>query len=404
VTTLTGTGVAPVLGASGSASAGYVLVGQSANASVTITNTGDGNKSGLGTISNLRGSIGSVATSTFAGSASSISLGDTASSTYSYVYTPTTRGASSTSVVSTFSNGGTSNVATSATASLIGTGVAPVNAVASSSATFVRIGTTATATVSISNVGDGNLSGAGTISNLRGSVGTSLGSGFTASISNPISVSLADSVSTTLGFTYTPVSHGSASSTVTFSLANGNTSGSNAAQTVTASVSATGVGPQYQSTFGTVNTPTAGASGAVSGATPPTISFGSVGINTKYTTYLNISNITTDANGGNAALTNLTLNSYTLSGVDASKFSVSLTPGTVVSKGGSVLIPIAVQGTSLGALSSTLTIFTDQGVALGGTGDTFTYNLTAVIPEPASMAVLGAGLAGLAFMRRRRKA
>jgi hypothetical protein len=142
----------------------------------------------------------------------------------------------------------------------------------------------------------------------------------------------------------------------------------------------------------------------VSGATPPTISFGSVGINTKYTTYLNISNITTDANGGNAALTNLTLNSYTLSGVDASKFSVSLTPGTVVSKGGSVLIPIAVQGTSLGALSSTLTIFTDQGVALGGTGDTFTYNLTAVIPEPASMAVLGAGLAGLAFMRRRRKA
>ena len=41
VTTLTGTGVAPVLGASGSASAGYVLVGQSANASVTITNTYD---------------------------------------------------------------------------------------------------------------------------------------------------------------------------------------------------------------------------------------------------------------------------------------------------------------------------------------------------------------------------
>ena len=86
--------------------------------------------------------------------------------------------------------------------------------------------------------------------------------------------------------------------------------------------------------------------------------------------------------------------------------STSATKSTcpsVITKGGVVYLPVTVLSTTLGALASTLTIFTDQSVALGGVGDTFTYNLTALVPEPTSLAVLGGGLLGLAALRRRKQ-
>ncbi len=409
--TVIGSGVAPVLNMGSSASAGYVLVGSAASAVVSVSNTGKGNTSGVAaSISNLRGTLGTASANQFSGGGGSVSLADAASTTGTYTYTPTIRGASTTTVTSSFANGGgVTNASSSVTTTLTGTGVAPVNTVTSTSGTtLVRVGTSSTATVSITNSGDGNKANGGATSaatNLTGNVSAALGTGFTAAGGNPSSVSLGDGASASLGYTYTATARGNpaTSTTATVSFSNGKSDGTNAGQTVTASVSAQGVGPQFQSTLSsTVNTPTAVASGATA-ASGPTIGFGTVTQFQSASVSLTLANITSDSNGGNSALTDLTITKFTLS--DPSHFSVGLTGPITISKSGSVLLPITVVSNSTGALSSTLTLFTDQSVALGGIGDTFTYNLTALYvaaPEPATMAVLGVGLAGLAFARKRR--
>lgn len=409
-TTMSGTGVAPVAnfavsntgttisGASPTTgNLGKVLVGNTVSATITVSNSGDGNKSGLGTISNLRGTNAAATSTGFSGAGGSVSLGDAASTTSTYVFTPTIRGASTANVVSSFVNGSASNGAVLNTTALSGTGVAPVAQVNSAGTTLVRLGTTATTSLTVKNIGDGNESGLGTISNLRGAITNTVGSGFTANIGNPTSISLADAATSTLGYTYNATTRVANSTTATFSLLNGKTDGTNAASTLSASVSAQGVGPTYQSTFGSDNTAAASTPGGAK------IDFGVVGWYPT-TVLLALGNITTDANGGNDLLTDLTINSFTIAGGDAAKFSSSFIPGTVIHKGGTVYLPVTVFNTTNGILTSTLTVFTDQMAALGGTGDHFTYNLYAtVVPEPATLAVLGAGLAGLSFMRRRNK-
>ena len=115
-TTLSGTGVAPVASIAASSSAGYVLVGQSTTTSFSIGNVGNGNLAGTGTAYNLNGSIGSLSSGGFTGSASTIGLASNAtgstSSTAStssptYTYKPTIVGSSSALVVETLSNGST---------------------------------------------------------------------------------------------------------------------------------------------------------------------------------------------------------------------------------------------------------------------------------------------------------
>ncbi len=100
---LLGNGVAPVLGDFGSPSGVIARVGDSANFSFDIQNSGDGNTSGQGTISNLNGSLtpGSGAIS----GGGNFSIPDNTTASIGYTFSPTARGTATEQVVASFTNG-----------------------------------------------------------------------------------------------------------------------------------------------------------------------------------------------------------------------------------------------------------------------------------------------------------
>lgn len=222
----------------------------------------------------------------------------------------------------------------------------------------VRVGTSANASVSVTNTGQSG-------STLTGSIGAASGSEFSP-VSGTQSFSLGQNQSASRTFTYTPNARGNDSTTVSIS--------SNATNT-TRTLTGTGVSPVYSSSV----------------SPNSTIDFGTVDKNQTLTQAFTIQNLTPDSDLGN--LTNLTLLSASISGIDAESFSLSgFTPGTVLSKNGS--FTFFINATNLDNIvryrNATLTIVTDENAALGIAGNVYTYQLLAyTVPEPSSCILFG---------------
>ncbi len=229
---------------------GYALVGvQTGTATINVNNLGDGNKDTrvATSISNLNGVIGVSGSSVFQGTGTSLSLNDGASTSTNYAFNPTARGTTTTAIVTTFSNGNSSgnNLSQTLTSTLQGQGVAPVEGMSNGGAGFTLVGTSHAAAVTVTNSGDGNLSGLVQCQQPErlGQRALSRGGVFSGPSPNPNPLSLKDTSSAAITYIYAPTIRGTESSTVTGTFTNGSPDNTNSAHTNTALVTGQGVAP-----------------------------------------------------------------------------------------------------------------------------------------------------------------
>ena len=433
--TLTGVAVAPIETVQGSANNAtindYVLVGTTGTATLTVQNIGHGNLAGPDSKtlqSNLHGTVG-AGNSVIVGSGGTVNLKDSQSQSFNYTYSATVKGNTGSAVITTsFTNGAPigSNDAFVNTTTINATAVAPINSV-SSTGTLARFNTkgvagvgidnttSSTATVTVTNTGNGNLAtgGPSPTSNLNGSV-TSPGASVFSGPTSGSPFSLPDGQTSTVNYTFAPITRSIDTTGVTAQFTNGNTNGLNTAQNVGAVLSGQGVGPTYNSSLGTTASKAHSAMVAATYNTPApnigtsTVAFGGVGKFGTKTLYLDIANTSIDPNGGNSLLTDLSLENFTLTGPEASNFSIpaGTTPQVLHEFNGTndIVVPITFHaGGTFGSYVASLTFITDESVGFGALGDTFTYALTgSVVPEPESLLLLSMGLGGIFYIRKRR--
>ena len=431
--TLTGIAVAPIETVNGKANNAsineYVLVGTTGTATVTVQNIGHGNLAGpdaAGFQSNLHGTVG-AGSSAIVGSGGTVNLKDSQSQSFNYTYSATTKDNTASAVITTsFTNGAPigSNDAFKNNTTITATAVAPVNSV-SATATIARFNTkgaggansttSSTAAVTVTNTGNGNLAtgGPSPSSNLNGSV-TSPGASVFSGPTSGSPFSLADSASTNVNYTYSPVARAIDTTGVTAKFTDGSNDGKNTSQNIGLTLNGQGVGPTYNSSLGTTaaiahanqvattyNTPTPNT-----GSSP--VKFGTVGAFTSHMLYLDIANTSTDPNGGNSLLTDLSLEHFTLTGPQAGNFSIpaGTTPQVLHEFNGTndIIVPITFSSGGAGSYSASLAFTTDESVGYGAFGDSFTYNLSGLVvtPEPGSLLLLSMGLGGIFYVRKRR--
>jgi probable HAF family extracellular repeat protein len=340
------------LSASGTLQFGTVLVGTTGSMTISASNIGPAGSSFGGGFQ--------AANSPFAGAAVSfgtLGSGNSSSDTYSFI--PSGRGATSQAITIASDLG-------NSTLTLAGTGVAPVESISTTTA-YVRIGTTGSAAVSVTNIGDGNLSGTGTNSNLNGTIASSSG----AFIGPGATLSLADSAMQTALYAYQPTGRLTASATVVAQFSDGSSDGTNHPQTVNVAIRAQGVGPTFQSSV----TPNS------------TLNFGSLGQGMTGSIGIQFSNSSLDPDGGNSALTDLTLSDIRITGPDAGLFElIGHSPGILLQESGSASFDVEFLGSDAdGVRSAMLTVSTDEGAALGASGNSYSFSLaTTVVPEPST--------------------
>jgi hypothetical protein len=366
---------AQLFSAPGTVNFGDTLVGSSSSKTFNITV--------LSTITS--GSV-SAATAPFSGGPVSIASDSKAQIPATYSFAPTARGSAS-DLLNVNAVNLSLKIQQHENTSLQGIGVAPVESVSTSASPVVRIGTSGLETVSVSNVGDGNLSGLGDPSDLLGSLSASngvfqgSGGGF----------DLTDGAQTTFDYNFTPTGHGAATGSVTATFTNGSADGKNQASSQNVSLSGQGVGPQYASSL-----------------VPGVIDLGAIKLGATATVDLKISNLSIDANGGVADLADLSLLAADLNPLGPGlPFSLeNFVPDTILGEGESFDLKIDFSATKLGEQTATLVIATDQNAAFGGEGQTFDYQLMAdVVPSPVpeaetwEMLLAGFSLLGLQYRR-----
>ena len=301
-----------------------------------------------------------------------------------YRYSPTVRGEDSQNVTLT-SNGGDQQV------NLRGRGVAPQVELQRDLAGFTRVGTTGHGVNEITNIGDGNLSGLGARTNLKGTLGAPSGplSGASAVID------LADGQSLTSNYTFTPTRRGGQSQIVPLALENGSSDGTNSAEDLSVRLSGVAVGPVFDSS--------SHAASIDNPAAP--IDFGVVDLGSTTDVFITLDNTTTDRFPNDMTLTQLSLDASLTA---RSFYSLIGVTSDVLDPDESLVLQVRLNPTGFApgsTLSDTLTINTDQNAAFGDLldGQSFTFALTSQVgvPEPASAISLLGGC-GLMFVRRRR--
>jgi len=136
------------------------------------------------------------------------------------------------------------------------------------------------------------------------------------------------------------------------------------------------------------------------------ISFGDVLVGNTSNTNFGLGNSTTDQTLLGLLISDprllLTVVAYSITGPDAAYFTANFVNGATFAPGSSTNYLLGFTPDAYRTFNATLTLFTDENAALGGSGSQFVYGLTGTgVPEPSSLLLSACGLALAAYRMRK---